>query len=230
MATRSLPIRLAALRRARIGIVWAVSGIAWGIVATIPSLHVFPLLLWPVVGARPLSVACFAASDTIRDLFVLVWVIVALRRRIIPVIMGTLSAPALVWLGVIFGLIASVATGLFFGVSFLATHISLTASPLPLQLPVAFFLLRPIYEELLFRFWLQTHLTKLFKKVGIWLAIAIFWGLHAGFSHSIAVGPLLFGIVSAYLYEETGSLGVTIVAHYAFNAAVFIGAAAMFFR
>lgn len=79
----------------------------------------------------------------------------------------------------------------------------------------------PIVEELLFRGYLQTALTRRMKP---WMAIAISSAVFGAIHFQPLAFPILalLGAVFGYLYHRTGSLKVNIALHMANNAFAFL--------
>jgi membrane protease YdiL (CAAX protease family) len=94
----------------------------------------------------------------------------------------------------------------------------------PAGVVVGFFaivVVAPIVEELLFRGYLQTALTRRMKP---WMAIAISSAVFGAIHFQPLAFPILalLGAVFGYLYHRTGSLKVNIALHMANNAFAFL--------
>lgn len=79
-------------------------------------------------------------------------------------------------------------------------------------------------EELFFRAGLQKILIKMAKNIhiGIWLTAAIFSAIHLQFSGFIP--RMLLGVFLGYLYVWSGSLWVSVFAHFMFNGSQILAA------
>jgi membrane protease YdiL (CAAX protease family) len=75
-----------------------------------------------------------------------------------------------------------------------------------------------IAEELVFRGVIQRNLVRLFgsRHVGVWLAAAVFSAVHVQFFGFVP--RFLLGLVLGYLYEWSGNILVSMVAHFTQNA------------
>lgn len=74
-----------------------------------------------------------------------------------------------------------------------------------------------VVEELIFRGILQPLFVKIFnnKLVGILLSSLLFGLMHAGYGTLMnVIGPFIFGIIAAILYQRHKNIGVLILAHF----------------
>jgi len=82
----------------------------------------------------------------------------------------------------------------------------------------------PVSEELVFRGFLQSALTK--SRLGFWGAAAVtttLWtAMHAGYSLAGLLEVFLIGVYFAYVLWRTGSLWLPIFGHAIYNATLFL--------
>lgn len=161
---------------------------------------------------------------------VLVFLLFQVIRARVPFVRDAVGQPS------VSGLRASatgavVGGGLFLLITIAATLLSVATDPAVLMtgrpgpaLILAAILVAPLVEEIVFRAWLQSFLSRAVGDlVGLLVAAAVFTGLHAFYQPDTLVMVFVVGLALGWLWQRTRSILACFVAHAVLNSASMVG-------